>query len=499
MLIISSVLVFFISVAFFVLFISRSYLKNVVEGVCIFLAVIGLNCTCLAVCLYYAEFGGSSYLLNKYFFISQEFLDVFRGFHATIFEIGDLLVAARLLFVIGIYCFGTIVIDRRLSFRKDFVLLIPVVIIGMNISYIYVKLIKIFKTISAPISRTITIFDWITKICMIPAIAVILFRLIRYYKSSHNITLRKNTLLFFGGLTSICIEYALILDLTPSSSANVYSNSFLIAFMSQLVHNALTGSQFFFLYLIAIALITISFLVVIISSIGIMRWQNYKKVSSRIVNKSIPVTNVQNLIPFLHSFKNQLVSLTQFEQMINLENFESTFPIIQSITKEMSQTIDNLYGNSREIKLNIVLSNVNQCIQHAIETVNSTKDIEIRFNNSEPAFAMIDPEYIQHALENIIYNAVDACMFRDNPLIQISIQKKRRFLGIVISDNGIGISKENLKKITEPFFSTKNRSHSWGMGLNHVNKIINAHNGHIRFNSEENVGTDVLILLPTGR
>ena len=62
-----------------------------------------------------------------------------------------------------------------------------------------------------------------------------------------------------------------------------------------------------------------------------------------------------------------------------------------------------------------------------------------------------------------------------------------------ITDNGTGFPKENIKNIIKPYFTTK--PDGSGLGLSIVNKIINDHNGSIKFNSSNN-GAKVEITLP---
>jgi len=65
---------------------------------------------------------------------------------------------------------------------------------------------------------------------------------------------------------------------------------------------------------------------------------------------------------------------------------------------------------------------------------------------------------------------------------------------MIISDNGYGISQENLQQIFNPFFTTK--SFGTGLGLSIVYQIIQENNGIIYFESEPDRGTNCYLLLP---
>ena len=82
---------------------------------------------------------------------------------------------------------------------------------------------------------------------------------------------------------------------------------------------------------------------------------------------------------------------------------------------------------------------------------------------------------------------------KKNEKIDIEIQSKSDYIEIIITDNGTGFSEKNIKNIFKPYFTTK--SYGSGLGLSIVNKIINDHNGTIKFITHDQ-GAKVILNFP---
>jgi signal transduction histidine kinase len=101
---------------------------------------------------------------------------------------------------------------------------------------------------------------------------------------------------------------------------------------------------------------------------------------------------------------------------------------------------------------------------------------------------------LHQAILNILSNSNQA--IEKEGKISITTFKKGNNIIIEISDTGIGISKNNITKITDPFYTTKDPGKGTGLGLSIAYSIIQDHKGRIEFQSEINIGTTVKITLP---
>ena len=107
-----------------------------------------------------------------------------------------------------------------------------------------------------------------------------------------------------------------------------------------------------------------------------------------------------------------------------------------------------------------------------------------------------DEYLLKVAVSNIIDNA---CKYSDDHTVNIRFHHIEKFIEVVFEDKGIGISKDDLQKVFEPFYRGTNTISlpGTGIGLPLVNQIIKIHSGIVKISSQVGKGTTVTVLLPT--
>ncbi|MCL4167820.1 UNVERIFIED_CONTAM: hypothetical protein GTU68_009421 [Idotea baltica] len=124
---------------------------------------------------------------------------------------------------------------------------------------------------------------------------------------------------------------------------------------------------------------------------------------------------------------------------------------------------------------------------------------DIKFANDLPEMEFVgDYQHLTNVFQNLIDNAIKYT--QEIPKIHISTAKTIKNFIIKVTDNGIGISKENLEKIFEKLYRVPtgdlHNVKGFGLGLNYVKSIIELHGGNITVKSTKDKGSTFIISLP---
>ncbi|WP_145133602.1 nitrogen regulation protein NR(II) [Paenibacillus sp. Y412MC10] len=202
-----------------------------------------------------------------------------------------------------------------------------------------------------------------------------------------------------------------------------------------------------------------------------------------------------------HEIRNPLTSIMGFVQIIRERPLDPDTARYLGFVHEELVRVKNLVSDFvtmskpsfpivKPIEINLFLDSVLDFMegQAALHDIRFIRD----YHTGDQDILYADASQIKQVLINILQNAVEASQPKEAVTLKSTIQNKH--LTITISDNGSGISPENLTKIQNPFFTTK--ENGTGLGLSVSYRIINNHNGEITVDSRLGAGTEFNIRLP---
>lgn len=179
--------------------------------------------------------------------------------------------------------------------------------------------------------------------------------------------------------------------------------------------------------------------------------------------------------------------------------------VTQTETERMIRLVNDLLQlskmDSRDYKLNKEIVEFNTFFNRIIDRFEMSKSQHVEFKRYLPEssyFVEIDTDKLTQVIDNIISNALKYSPDGGNIRFGVTVQES--VLKVMISDDGMGIPKENVTKIFDRFYRVdRARSRALGgtgLGLAIAKEMIEAHGGKIWAESEEGVGTTIFFTLP---
>ena len=166
---------------------------------------------------------------------------------------------------------------------------------------------------------------------------------------------------------------------------------------------------------------------------------------------------------------------TLIEQIDTMSNVATSFSDFATLPKTQLEKTDVVEATKKAVEI--------------FEQNNITFE-----TSSDSIFIKLDKAQWIRVMTNLIKNSIQAIPHDREPDILVKISENSKNVKVLVSDNGLGVSKSNREKIFEPKFTTK--SDGMGLGLGIVRNIINSHRGKISYKSKNKKGTDFTITLP---
>lgn len=210
-----------------------------------------------------------------------------------------------------------------------------------------------------------------------------------------------------------------------------------------------------------------------------------------------------------HEIRNPLAAVSGAVQLIaggaSIDaNDKKLFDIILRETDRLNLLIRDFLGYARPTQPNVRLFNLAELlneIRALVGTDSRFAAVNVENEVNTGLEVLIDPDQFRQVFWNLLVNAAEAMPAGGQVVIDATHvteilpgERPKRAVKIIVSDNGSGMSAENVAQVFEPFFSTKGGG--TGLGLATVYRIIEAHGGHIAVDSSPGKGTSFIIVLP---
>ena len=245
-----------------------------------------------------------------------------------------------------------------------------------------------------------------------------------------------------------------------------------------------------------LGLIVLFFLIIAFYIINkILRSKNFTDLSYMLDELEKEKEVKESLFHLNHEVKNPLAVVNGYLQMINKTNDKDKqkkyLDIIKSEIKRTITIINDYTELGRIKKLNfepLDLSLIIEEIKEILTPILKSKNSMIHYDSKDELYILGDYDRLKQVFLNLIKNSIEA---KNKDYL---IKKTKVNYKVSIIDNGIGMTKEDLKHLTESFYTTKKKG--TGIGTTFVKKVIEMHQGKIEFKSKEKEGTTAIVTLP---
>lgn len=207
----------------------------------------------------------------------------------------------------------------------------------------------------------------------------------------------------------------------------------------------------------------------------------------------------ESLFKLTHEIKNPLAVIKGYLDMFNIDNKEKSLKYLSIMREEANRSLNIItdfleFNKIKIVKAEIDLNLLLEDVYDSFKIILNKKNIKLIYNDREDEEIYFEGDYerLKQVLINVLKNSVEA--IKDKGKVEISSNIYKRYIDIIIEDDGIGMSEDTLKQLKTMFFTTK--LNGSGLGVCLSNEIIKAHNGELIYTSKEGVGTKVTIRLP---
>lgn len=206
-----------------------------------------------------------------------------------------------------------------------------------------------------------------------------------------------------------------------------------------------------------------------------------------------------SLFKLTHEIKNPIAVCKGYLDMFDTRDVNKSDRYITILKGEIDRTLNLLsdFMQFTKIKVEKQMVDLNLLLEDvlvAITPLSEKYNTEVSFDTDDNLELNIDYSRMKQVIINIIKNSIEANKDKNNGKIIIKAYIENDKLYLIIKDNGVGMDKEVLDKLTVPFHTTKQNGN--GLGICLSNEIVMAHGGSLNYKSSVGKGTTAKVVIP---
>lgn len=474
-------------------------LKKSQESFCLLGMCLSLLLQFCGILIFIAKKGGFSQEVLTFLYFSMEIKNKVQYMLITLNAMGYLIALGRYLFPLFLIefslCYSMMPVVRRNSWLKKAVVIPPVLSLVIYLPHVF----RILSG-SAPWAQDVIVqcsYGWVLAY----VVAALLLLIVEFF----SITIRFYRRQF--SLIVICIValsglYLLYCGQDPGQVYRFYSYGYLWNKGIGYMQYAPTVGGYY-------TIVIVNVICGILGFSSLMRYTQGSFESNRedIVMERKFAAARDSASVFVHGMKNQLLANRVLfkrirgdmeQQTVDMRQLHEHVDGLQASNELLISRVEELYSTVKTQSIRMVPTSLSAIADDVLERFHSKyADGKVETMVAGDDMLMVDEAYFNEALCNLLVNGWEATLAvgRDDPLIFRS-HNERMYTVIEISDKGVGVRREDHKRIFEPFYSSKNSNHNWGMGLYYVRSIVKGHVGTLRLESKVGEGSSFYVILP---
>ncbi|UVI29052.1 ATP-binding protein [Paenibacillus spongiae] len=443
--------------------------------------------------LFIAKYGGFYYKVNIVLFFHDSVRNFLLQLPISIEWISRMITVGRSVFIFSLIGLSVSLLYYR-PLKKLWKIYALNAILPLANILVYDPI--IYKWALGMIDRNVTyVVGWLTRGWLVASALIALLLMIKKYRKVTIPWVKKQSKYILLGVLSLMLFYFYLGFLGPLQVFDVRTYYVLYSDFSNF-NPPLTLFGWY-------ASISLTGVLSLISILSIWRYTEIEKTMGKSdlqLERKLNTANMGARV-FTHAIKNQLIMIQlligQATSEEGARNAGQSLAKAEDIVNHTLERLDKLYNSFKSSQLQLRPVSMQTLLRLTLERLPLVPEhLTLTCDPPEKeSLLLADVGHLSEALYNVIVNAVEAVGDREDGAVRITAYEEEQWVLIQIVDNGPGIPAELMETIFDPFYTNKNTTRNWGIGLSYARHVVLGHYGRIHVEKRAE-GSAFKIIIP---